>query len=104
MKVEELIAKGVARKYEKGEVLFSVASLDEHYEGVLFHEVDVVDGYIKPSDIFGNALAKAEAPALPEELPVWVNPPLEEIMVEATVVAPEETTENIIETPLNTEL
>lgn len=107
MKVEELIAKGVARKYEKGEVLFSVASLDEHYEGVLFHEADVVDGYIRPSDIFGDAVSKTETPAPSEEFPVWVHPSLEEIEVAAEIVeptAPTENPENIIETPLNTEL
>lgn len=67
MNKEKFLAKGVARKYENGEVLFEVSSLQNHYEGISFHEVDVVDGFIKPSDVFGGDIREIEAEETPYE-------------------------------------
>lgn len=68
MNKEKFLAKGVSRKYENGEVLFEVSSLQNHYEGISFHEVDVVDGFIKPSDVFGGDIREIEV--CQEEFPV----------------------------------
>jgi len=58
MTTDELLLKGVERKVENGTVVFSVDSLAKHYDGIEYHEVDVIDGYIKASDIFGEITEK----------------------------------------------
>jgi len=116
MNKEKFLAKGVARKYENGEVVFSVESLHEHYEGVEYHDVDVVDGFIRPNDIFGGDIREIEvvveeAPVLEIEVTAAAleeNPQLvaEEIKVGEilTVDAEEVSGENVIEGELNTEV
>jgi hypothetical protein len=91
MNKEQLITKGVSRKFDGQQVWFEVASLKEHYEGIQYHESDLDDsGFLKVADIFGDDIREIEAvaPVAEEEagFPVWVNPPLEEIAEIETIV------------------
>lgn len=68
MNVEKLIAKGVKKHFTGQEVLFDVASLEEHYDGLKYHDSDViyleegelVVGYIKSSDVDGENATENE--------------------------------------------
>ena len=42
MNKEKLITKGVKKHFDGQEVLFSVASLNEHFDGLQIHESDVL--------------------------------------------------------------
>ena len=106
MNKERLLEKGVSRKFENGEVLFEVASLHEHYEGITIYESDIVDGYVRVLDIVGDDIRELEfvieepiitnlvAGVNDDGLPVWVNPPLE---VEVTQEALDENPQLVAE-------
>lgn len=55
---EQLILKGVDRKFDGQTVWFSVDSLNKHYNNAQYNEADVIDGYIKASDIFGDNISE----------------------------------------------
>ena len=132
MNKEKFLAKGVARKYENGEVLFEVASLHEHYEGINYHLVDVnEDGFIRANDVLNGDIREIEVKTeeiplevleetpydeseegtvgitstlSPEEADALIKEANAEIAVEEIeVVAEEVTGENVIEGELNTE-
>lgn len=66
MNKEQLIAKGVSRKFDGQQVWFEVASLKEHYEGIQFHESDLDDsGFLKAADIFGDDIREIEVAETP---------------------------------------
>lgn len=61
MNKEKFLAKGVARKFENGEVLFNVENLHEHYEGINYHLTDILEGgFIRPNDVFGADIREIE--------------------------------------------
>ena len=70
MNKEKFLAKGVARKYEKGEVLFNVESLHEHYEGINYHLTDILEGgFIRPNDVLDGDIREIEvAPTMEVEV------------------------------------
>lgn len=133
MNTEQIIAKGVEKHFDGQEVLFSVESLNIHFDGLLIHESDfiTVEGkegnFVKVGDVsFDNATANKVAakveeavaetpidlPVLEPETPQVETPIAEEIqvaeaeVVSATVVeeAPAPTKEVIApETPVVTE-
>jgi len=59
MKKEDLLQKGVKAHFTGQETVFSVESLNEHFEGLKYHEVDVLDieiegetvKFLKESDV-----------------------------------------------------
>lgn len=78
MKAEQLISKKVKHCQVKGKLLFDLASLKEHFDGLLIHKTDVivaeegelVKEYIKHGDVnFDNAIAKEVAFVPEEEIP-----------------------------------
>ena len=78
MNKEKFLAKGVARKYEKGEVLFNVESLHEHYEGINYHLTDILEGgFIRPNDVLDGDIREIEV--VVEEIPTeeWETPIIE---------------------------
>ena len=92
MKSEQLIAKKVKHHFSAAEkqVLFDVKSLEEHYDGLLIHESDIIYleeedskiGYVKVGDVnMDDAVSKEFVetlkPVKEEVFPVWVNPVLE---------------------------
>lgn len=74
--IEHLISKGVKKHFNGQVVLFAVASLNEHFEGLQIHDTDIVkieqwendelvgtEEFIKASDVnFDGAVAKEVAP------------------------------------------
>lgn len=89
MNKEKLIAKGVARKYENGEVLFNVESLHEHYDGINYHLTDILEGgFIRSSDLLDEDIREIEVFEVsvdePEEVEV-----IEPEVVGTEIVAPE---------------
>lgn len=71
MNKEKLITKGVKKHFNGQEVLFSVASLNEHFEGLQIHETDIlyigeeddVEDFVKIGDVnFDNATANEVDP------------------------------------------
>ena len=72
MKSEQLIAKKVKHHFNAAEkqVLFDVKSLEEHYDGLLIHESDIIYlgeedskiGYVKEGDVnMDDAVSKEVA-------------------------------------------
>lgn len=78
--IEHLIEKGVKKHFNGQIVLFEVASLNEHFEGLQIHDTDIVkieqwendelvgtEEFIKASDVnFDGAVAKEVAPIVEE--------------------------------------
>jgi len=71
MNKEQLIAKKVKHAFNGKETLFSVDSLEQHFDGLLIHESDLLtdefedqdEAYVKLSDVnFDSAVAKEVAP------------------------------------------
>lgn len=71
MNVEKLIAKGVEKHFDGQKVLFKVASLKEHFEGLLIHDTDIVEieevAYVSAEDVgFDNATTNEIHPKFEE--------------------------------------
>ena len=67
MNAEQLILKGVKHRQYKGNLVLQVESLNEHFDGLLIHETDIitlqegeaVNQYVKVNDVnFDNAVPK----------------------------------------------
>lgn len=67
MNTEQLIAKGVEKKFDGQQVFFKVESLYEHFDGLQIHNSDIVVveegelvfGYVKTTDVnFDNSVPK----------------------------------------------
>lgn len=80
MEKDNLIAKGVKHAFNGQTTVFEVDSLNEHYDGLQYHDSDIItiaDGesvteYIKHSDLnFDNATAKEVKPV--EEIEVTLD-------------------------------
>lgn len=71
MNVEKLIAKGVEKHFDGQKVLFKVASLKEHFEGLQIHDSDILlieeEAYVRLGDVgFGGATANEIHPKFEE--------------------------------------
>lgn len=71
MNVEKLIAKGVEKHFDGQKVLFKVASLKEHFDGLQIHDSDILlieeEAYVRLGDVgFGGATANEIHPKFEE--------------------------------------
>lgn len=74
MNIEKLITKGVERYFDGQKVLFKVASLKEHFDGLLIHDSDILlieeEAYIRVGDVgFEGATTNEIHPKFNEETP-----------------------------------
>jgi len=83
MNTEKLIAKGVEKHFDGQKVLFKVASLKEHFDGLLIHDSDILlieeEAYVRVGDVgFEGATTNEIHPKFEEETPLFSGMTFEE--------------------------